>query len=239
MRSPPKRRKAFPSTACIRKPIWKRRGRCDAGQRPTRVIGLRSVGAPLAAVVAAGLGVRSAVTLRPTGHPFYREVRIGGTSWPAKSWPTGTPASPSWTKAPACPAVRSARSRTFWRMAAFRPTASTSSPAIWGMPGGCSSDRHRLRWQHASRHVVDIGDMLIHKPRRPEHRLETWATELVGPPAGELKEISGGGLAGDPLCPRVRVARREGPTGAPQVPAPRRWRHVAAEVRGLGKHGGS
>ena len=55
-------------------------------------------------------------------------------------------------------------------------------PSHWGMPGGCSSDRHRLRWQHASRHVVDIGDMLIHKPRRPEHRLETWATDLVGPP---------------------------------------------------------
>src|SRR4051812_2031524 len=51
-------------------------GAMDAGRRPTRVIGLRSVGAPLAAVVAAGLGVRSAVTLRPTGHPFYREVRM-------------------------------------------------------------------------------------------------------------------------------------------------------------------
>ena len=46
--------------------------------RPTWVIGLRSVGAPLAAVVAAGLGVWSAVTLRPTGHPFHREVRLAG-----------------------------------------------------------------------------------------------------------------------------------------------------------------
>src|SRR4051812_45501092 len=34
-----------------------------AAQGPTRVIGLRSVGAPLAAIVAAGLGVRNAVTL--------------------------------------------------------------------------------------------------------------------------------------------------------------------------------
>ena len=35
--------------------------------------------------------------------------------------------------------------------------------------------------------------MLIHKPRRPEHRLETWAAELVGPAPVALTEISGGG----------------------------------------------
>ncbi len=90
-------------------------GAMDAG-RPTRVIGLRSVGAPLAAVVAAGLGVRSAVTLAPDRPPFYREVKLAEALAP-KSWPIKKPASPSWTKAPACPAVRSARSRTFWRLA--------------------------------------------------------------------------------------------------------------------------
>jgi hypothetical protein len=42
----------------------------------TVVIGLRSIGASLAAVVAAGAGaIGLPVTLRPVGHPFYREVR--------------------------------------------------------------------------------------------------------------------------------------------------------------------
>ncbi len=51
-------------------------GALHAAERPTQVIGLRSVGAPLAAVVAAGLGLRNAVTLRPAGHPFNREIKL-------------------------------------------------------------------------------------------------------------------------------------------------------------------
>lgn len=51
-----------------------------AAERPWRgapfVIGLRSIGTGLAALVAAVSGAREMVTLRPSGHPFRRELRI-------------------------------------------------------------------------------------------------------------------------------------------------------------------
>ena len=43
----------------------------------TRVIGIRSIGTGLAAIVAAALGAKRPFTVRPVGHPFSRELRIG------------------------------------------------------------------------------------------------------------------------------------------------------------------
>jgi hypothetical protein len=55
-----------------------------------------------------------------------------------------------------------------------------------------ASDRHRRRWATASRHTVDLGDLVLRHPRRPEHRLEAWVAGLVGQPEGPLQDISGG-----------------------------------------------
>ena len=44
---------------------------------PIPVIGIRSIGTGLAALVAAALGAKPPVTVRPTGHPFRREVSSG------------------------------------------------------------------------------------------------------------------------------------------------------------------
>jgi hypothetical protein len=41
------------------------------------VIGLRSIGTGLAALVAAVTGAQEVMTFRPTGHPFHRELRVG------------------------------------------------------------------------------------------------------------------------------------------------------------------
>ena len=164
----------------------------DTGQRPTRVIGLRSIGAPLAAVVAAGLGARSVMTLRPTGHPFYREVSVAEQL--AGEILTGRDVRFAVVdEGPGLSGSSFGAVADFLEKGGVPPDRIHLFPSHWGQPGACSSDRHRLRWQQAFRHVVDIGDMLIHKPRRPEHRLGTWAADLVGPPTGDLTEISGGG----------------------------------------------
>ena len=55
-----------------------------------------------------------------------------------------------------------------------------------------ASRRHRQRWARAARHVVDLGDLLLRAPQRPEHRLETWVADLVGESERPLEEISGG-----------------------------------------------
>ena len=43
----------------------------------TLVIGIRSIGAGLGGLVAAGLGASPAVTVRPVGHPFQRQLVLG------------------------------------------------------------------------------------------------------------------------------------------------------------------
>jgi hypothetical protein len=50
--------------------------RGHAWDAPPFVIGLRSIGTSLAAVVAAATGAKDVVTVRPTGHPFRRELRL-------------------------------------------------------------------------------------------------------------------------------------------------------------------
>ena len=189
-------------------------GAMNAGRRPTWVIGLRSVGAPLAAVVAAGLGVRSAVILRPTGHPFCREVRLAG-ELAGEILADRNARFAIVDEGPGMSGSSFGAVADFLENGGVPPDRIHFFPSHRGMPGGCSSDHHRQRWRHASRHVVETGDILIHKPRRPEHRLETWATELVGPPAGGLKEISGGRWRAIRYARGIRMARREGPTGAP------------------------
>jgi hypothetical protein len=163
-----------------------------AAQGPTRVIGLRSVGAPLAAIVAASLGVRNAVTLRPTGHPFYRELKLS-EELTAEILADGSARFAVVDEGPGMSGSSFGAVADFLENAGVTPDRIHYFPSHLGMPGGCASERHRLRWQKARRHVVDICDMLIHKPQRPEHRLEAWAGGLVGQPTGEMMEISGGG----------------------------------------------
>lgn len=53
--------------------------RSCAWQSPPFVIGLRSIGTSLAGVVAAATGAQDVVSVRPTGHPFRRELRLSPT----------------------------------------------------------------------------------------------------------------------------------------------------------------
>lgn len=53
--------------------------RSHAWPSPPFVIGLRSIGTSLAAVVAAATGAAEVVSVRPTGHPFRRELRLSPT----------------------------------------------------------------------------------------------------------------------------------------------------------------
>lgn len=166
-------------------------GALHKAERPTLVIGLRSIGAPLAAVVAAGSDLRNAVTLRPAGDPFNREIRLAD-SLSAEILAGKDARYAVVDEGPGLSGSSFGAVADFLEDAGVAPERIHFFPSHAGMPGGCSSERHWLRWQKARRHVVDIGEMLIHQPKRPEHRLETWAAALIGPPTGEMMEISGG-----------------------------------------------
>ncbi|PWC31071.1 hypothetical protein [Azospirillum sp. TSO35-2] len=155
------------------------------------VIGLRSIGTGLAAMAAVALDAGPPVTLRPTGHPFRRELRVSprlraelladrtaayvivdegpglsGSSFGAVA---------DWLEAQGVPADRIA-----------------FLPGHGGDLGPQASERHRRRWAAARRPVVPF-DALALGPDGPVPPLERWFEDRLGPPLTPLRDLSGGG----------------------------------------------
>ncbi|MGE7416714.1 hypothetical protein [Methylobacterium tarhaniae] len=152
------------------------------------VIGLRSIGTSLGAMVAAGLGAAGLVTVRPTGHPFWRELRL---SAPLRDRLGSAPAVAVADEGPglsgssfgAVLGLLEERGRPAERVALF--------PSHAGEPGHAAAEETRRRYGQARRHVRTFDDLVLHA-ERPEHRLEAWLAPLVGPLTAPLDEVSGG-----------------------------------------------
>lgn len=163
-----------------------------AAARPgaRRVIGVRSIGAGLAAAVAAAADAVVAAlppsTVRPAGDPFRRALSAAPELLA------------EWTSGP----------RAVLAIADEGPGLSGSSfgavldeleergvpldriecyPSHGGDLGPAAAPRHRARWARLPRHVVDCDELLVRSGR-----LAGWLAELVGPLAGPLEDLSAG-----------------------------------------------
>ena len=181
---------------------------------PVRVIGIRSIGTGLAALVASALGAPAPVTVRPTGDPFRREIQVAD--------------------ALAAELVREGKTRfaivdegpglsgsSFGAVADWLETRGVAPTKIHFFSGHDNdlgpkaSPAHRARWQSACRHVVEFDDLVL-RSHRPMHRLESWVADLTGPPEEPIEDISGGAWrshhypdeAGWPPC-HVQQERRK------------------------------
>ncbi|KGM31894.1 hypothetical protein, partial [Inquilinus limosus] len=160
-----------------------------AGTRPVTVIGIRSIGLTLGAVVAGACDAKGFVSVRPVGHPFRREIRVD----------------------PGLAADLLRDPETIYAVVDEGPGLSGSSfgavadwleargvdrgrirffPGHAGDPGVQASPAHRERWHRAARHVVEF-DALALRPRQPWHALDRWIEDLAGGP-GRLQDLSGG-----------------------------------------------
>lgn len=156
----------------------------------TVVIGIRSIGTSLGAVVAAALGSEGLVTVRPKGHPFERRIELG----------------PTLTKQVLADA------RANFAIVDEGPGLSGSSfasvrnwlvdkgvgehrihffPSHGGEPGNQTTGTWRWRWSGSNRHHTDLATLIL-TPDNPRHGLEKWISDLVGPLDGPLTDISGG-----------------------------------------------
>ncbi|MCP8937036.1 hypothetical protein NK718_00765 [Alsobacter sp. SYSU M60028] len=155
-----------------------------SGLRPrTRVIGLRSIGTGLAAMVAAALGAR-AVTLRPHGDPFRRELAIG-------------PRLSAWLLADVDAAFAvvdegpGLSGSSFGCVVDWLEAHGVARerihlfPSHAGPPGPQADPAHRARWETLSRHVVSFEDAVL-------PRLGSWVGDLTGGPQSPLEDVSGG-----------------------------------------------
>jgi hypothetical protein len=154
----------------------------------TKVIGIRSIGAGLSAIVAAAINASPAFTIRPMGHPFRREVKVDPavtallTQDPDAAFAIvdegpGLSGSSFGTVADWLEAAGVARERIHF------------FPSHAGSLGPQASSSHRERWGNASRHFVSMDDLLLNNESRS---LMRWVESLTGALQYELEDISGG-----------------------------------------------
>ena len=159
------------------------------GPAPT-VIGIRSIGTGLAALVASVLGTEPPITVRPVGHPFRRELSLSPELAEAiLSRRNGT-----YAIVDEGPGLSGS---SFGAVADFLEDAGVARQRIHVFPshpgelGPQASSAHRERWAQLSRHCVVV-DTLALEPRIPEHALSHWIEDLIGPLTAPLEDISGG-----------------------------------------------
>jgi hypothetical protein len=186
------------------------------------VIGLRSIGAGLACIVAEAAGATPPLTLRPGGHPFARTVDL-------------PPVDPAATYAVVDEGPGLSGS-SFGAVADALQDQGVASGRIVFLPGHAgdlgpqASERHRARWAGARRLHVSFDDLIA--PRLP-----AWFEDFTGP-AETVHDLSGGAWralthgAGEAAWPpsAAHQERRKflirGPRGA-----------VLLKFVGLGDHG--
>lgn len=193
-----------------------------------RVIGIRSIGTSLAAVVAAALDAPPPVTVRPFGDPYDRKVAIDAEL--ERELLAGEPHFIIVDEGPG-QSGSSFGAVCDWLQERAVPLGRIALlPSHSGAPGAAASERHRRCWHKLQRQPADFGACwpnLLHK----------WCPDVLGWLEGPLHDISGG--AWRPL----RFARHEDWPAA--VPAWERWKFVAStregpvllKFAGLGEHG--
>ena len=186
-----------------------------------RVIGIRSIGAPLSAMVAAALNGAEPLTIRPVGHPFRRGLAVAATLGDALL--AGDPA-----RVAVVDEGPGLSGSSFGAVADWLESHGVGRdrivffPSHGGAPGPEASARHRDRWEGAMRSLVEIDDLLLAAPR-PEHRLSTWVGDLLGATDVALEDLSAGGW---------RVRTHETAADWPPVCAQQERRKLLVRIRG-------
>lgn len=161
---------------------------------PEHVIGIRSIGCGLAALVAAATGAPLPATVRPHGDPFRRVLDVGPDL--LAEWlrdPRATFAIVD--EGPGLSGSSFGAVADLLEDHGVAPERLLYFPSHTGPLGPAAASRHRDRWQHARRFVVGPHELL-------RGRLESWIEDLVGPLVEPLVELSAGEWR------RIRYARR-------------------------------
>lgn len=151
---------------------------------PPCVIGLRSIGAALAPMVAAAVGDAMVATPRPVGDPFARRLALG-EGLRARLVSHGGP----FVVVDEGPGLSGS---SFGAVGDLLESASVVAeqiiymPSHAGGPGPMASLTHRERWMAAQRQVADFDS------RIGPGRLTAWVQNTVGATRGALRDLSGG-----------------------------------------------
>ena len=165
----------------------------SALQPDARVIGIRSIGTGLAALVAAAVtGERSAVfSVRPQGHPFDRRLTLSAPLETAiLSGPSEFATVAIVDEGPGLSGSSFGCVADWLEDRGVAPEAIAFFPSHRGDPGPYASPRHRERWSRARRYVAEFEDLF----QSPATRwpLASWVADLTGDAEGPLEDLSAG-----------------------------------------------
>lgn len=158
-----------------------------AGPAPV-VIGLRSIGTSLGAMVAARTGAPLFVTLRPTGDAFHRVCRLS-PGLAARLRQGRDSAVALVDEGPGLSGSSMAGAAATLEALGWVPQRIHFLPSHNGLPGPAASEPIRARWQAARRLVVSFDAMALGEGGRP---LASWVEDLTGPALRPLEDIGGG-----------------------------------------------
>ena len=147
------------------------------------VIGLRSSGAGLAALVAAVTGARIVITLRPTGHPFRRELKLSGQLRILLAAHDGPFAIVD--EGPGLSGSSFGAAADLLESLGVAEERIVFLPSHRGDLGPEADPRHRARWRRAARPVATFEDLAAELP------LADWFADLTGRVEG-VEDLSGG-----------------------------------------------
>lgn len=149
------------------------------------VIGIRSIGAGLAALVAAATGAPLPATVRPRGDPYHRYLAVAQPlvdEWRAATGPLSIV-----DEGPGLSGSSFGAVVDRLEDAGLPLDRIECFPSHDGDLGPAASERHRERWGKLARHVIDVDALLVR-----DGTLARWIGSLVGPLSQPLEDISAG-----------------------------------------------
>lgn len=156
----------------------------------TRVVGIRSIGAGLAGLVAAALGAEPPITVRPRGHPFQRQLETASELTAELAAQPDIPCAVV-DEGPGLSGSSFAAASDWLESCGIVKRNVHFFPSHDGEPGAQATAAIRRRWRKAPRHVVGF-DTLFLTPRSGENSLQGWVEDLIGPLDCPLQDISAG-----------------------------------------------
>jgi hypothetical protein len=152
------------------------------------VIGLRSIGTALAALVAAVTGARNVLTVRPAGPPFRRELRVSDQIRARLAAHDGPFAIVD--EGPGLSGSSFGAAADLLQGLGVAEDRIVFLPSHAGDLGPEADPQHRARWARAARPVATFQDLLKETP------LADWFADLTGPIA-RIEDLSGGAWRDD------------------------------------------
>ena len=186
-----------------------------------QIIGIRSIGLSLAALVAAAANANTAFSLRPVGDPFRRKVLVDSAM---ESLLFTQPDGAQFAIADEGPGLSGSSFGAVIDLLIAHGVPEQNIhlfPSHPGEPGCAASGHQQSRWKRLHRHLGSFEKDIL-EPKERRRRLDHWFSDIIGEPLSPAQDISGG---------RWRGLRYRNPSDWPPAHAQQERRKYLLQTR--------